>query len=182
MANAPGEERILQFYVRLLDGGVMSRYLMERASPGVIPGNGPQGTFYLRGGTRPILMVAGGTGVAPMVSMLRQMIASGEPQPVTLCFGVSEENDLFLVDELTRIAGVLPDFDLRMAIARGSRRPDCHAGVVTELIGSEDIAGTDVYLCGPPAMTDQARTIVVGRGASASSIFSERFMPSERGR
>jgi NAD(P)H-flavin reductase/ferredoxin len=182
MANAPGEQRTLEFFIRLLDDGAMSSYLIKRASPGdVIHCNGPQGTFYLRGSTQPVLMVAGGTGVAPMVSMLRRMVASGEPHPVTLCFGVTEESDLFLVDELTDIARSLPEFDLRMAIARGSSRSGFHSGFVTDLIGARCLAGTDVYLCGPPAMTDRARTIVFERGATTSSIFSERFVASAPG-
>ncbi|WP_142252533.1 2Fe-2S iron-sulfur cluster binding domain-containing protein [Bradyrhizobium sp. UNPF46] len=179
MANAPGEDRILEFYVRLLDDGVMSRYLTERAAPGdVLSGRGPQGIFYLRSGVRPLLMVAGGTGVAPMVSMLRQMIASGEHRPVTLCFGVTEASDLFLVEELTAMACSLPECDLRIAIARASPRAGFHAGFVTDLIADEKAANSDIYLCGPPAMTDRARAMVTEFGAVASSIFSERFVPS----
>jgi benzoate/toluate 1,2-dioxygenase reductase subunit len=179
MANAAGEDRLLEFYVRLLDGGVMSRYLTERAAPGdMLLGRGPQGTFYLRSGVRPLLMVAGGTGVAPMVSMLRQMIASGEHRPVTLCFGVTEARDVFLVDELADIAGSLPECDVRMAIAGVSSRAGFHSGFVTDLIGDEKAANSDIYLCGPPAMTDRARAMVTEFGADASSIFSERFVPS----
>jgi NAD(P)H-flavin reductase/ferredoxin len=179
MANAPGEGRILEFYVRLLDDGVMSRYLTKRAAPGdVLRGRGPQGTFYLRSGVRPLLMVAGGTGVAPMVSMLRQMIASGEQRPVKLCFGVTEASDLFLVDDLAGIASSLPEFDLRIAIARASPRPGFHSGFVTDMIGDERAANSDIYLCGPPAMTDRARAIVTECGAVPSSIFSEKFVPT----
>ncbi|WP_411194485.1 hypothetical protein [Rhodopseudomonas sp. BAL398] len=88
MANAPREDRILQLYIRLLDGGAMSRYLTERAAGGGChPCPRPAGTFCLRNGTRPLLMVASGTGVAPMVSMLQQMIATADDCPVTLSFG-----------------------------------------------------------------------------------------------
>jgi benzoate/toluate 1,2-dioxygenase reductase subunit len=169
----------LEFFVRLLDDGVMSRYLTERAAPGdVLLGSGPQGTFYLRSGMRPLLMVAGGTGVAPIASMLRQMIASGEHRPVTLCFGVTEARDLFLVDELARIARALPECDVRMAIAHASPRAGFHSGFVTDLIDDKKAANSDIYLCGPPAMTDRARAIVTESGALASLIFSERFVPS----
>lgn len=179
MANASNEARILEFYVRLLDDGVMSRYLTERASPGdVIQCQGPQGTFYLRGGLRSVLMVAGGTGVAPMASMLRQMIASGEQRPVTLCFGVNSVSDLFLIDELISIKKALPKFGLRIAVAQGSLAPGFHSGLVTDLIDTESAANSDIYLCGPPAMTDRARAVATKCGATASSIFSERFVPS----
>lgn len=179
MANAPGEQRSLEFIVRLVDGGAMSHYLTERAQPGdVIQCRGPQGAFYLRGGERPILMVAGGTGLAPMVSMLRRMIASGEKRKIRLCFGVSLERDLFFEEDLNAIAGYLPELDIRIAVANGRPRPDIETGVVTDLIGLDSLADTDVYLCGPPAMTDRARAIVAERGAVASSIFVERFVPT----
>jgi NAD(P)H-flavin reductase len=179
MANACNEDRILEFYVRQLADGVMSRYLTEQASPGdVIRCSGPQGTFYLRGGSGPILIVAGGTGVAPLASMLRQMVASGEQRSVTLCFGVNGASDLFLVDELIGFANALPNFDLRIAIAQGSPAPRFHAGLVTDLIEAKSAENSDIYLCGPPAMTDRARAVVVECGAAASSIFSERFISS----
>jgi NAD(P)H-flavin reductase/ferredoxin len=182
MANAPGGAQAFEFFVRLLDGGTMSQYLTSRAAPGdIIRCNGPQGTFYLRGGARPILMVAGGTGVAPMVSMLRQMIASHDGRPVTLCFGVTEPRDLFLVEELINITAALPKFDLRVAIAQGSIRGDFHSGLVTDLIDAQNAASSDIYLCGPPAMTDRARVMVIEYGAVASSIFVERFLPAAGG-
>ncbi|MGY8631887.1 2Fe-2S iron-sulfur cluster binding domain-containing protein [Bradyrhizobium sp. 14AA] len=179
MANAPGETRTLEFLVRVLDDGIMSRYLVERAAPGdVIQCRGPQGTFYLRNGARPILMVAGGTGVAPMISMLRQMIAAGEKRAVRLCFGVNEDKDLFLLEELAGFARVLPEFDFKLAIAQGFSKAGARSGFVTDLIGLEGLADTEIYLCGPPAMTDRARENVLSQGACPALIFSERFVPS----
>ena len=179
MANAPGEQRVLEFFVRLLDDGVMSRYLTERAAPGdVIQCRGPQGTFYLRSGERPILMVAGGTGVAPMTSMLSQMITSNEQRPVALCFGVNTAADLFLLEDLAKFRQALPKFDFRIAVVQGAGRPELHSGFVTDLINAEGAANSDVYLCGPPAMTERARAIVTNFGAPASSIFAEKFTPT----
>lgn len=179
MATAPHEQRMLEFYVRLLNDGTMSNYLARRASPGdVIQCAGPQGAFYLRGGTRPILMVAGGTGVAPMVSMLRQMLKAGDLRPVTLCFGVTSASDLFLVDELSALSRAFPKVDVRISIMTGKCPGAFHSGVVTDLIDQPSLAGTDVYICGPPAMSDRARAIVAERGALPSSVFSERFVAS----
>jgi benzoate/toluate 1,2-dioxygenase reductase subunit len=176
MANAPGEKRTLEFLVRVLDDGIMSRYLTERAAPGdIMQCRGPQGTFYLRNGARPILMIAGGTGVAPMMSMLRQMIATGERRSFTLCFGVNEDRDLFYVDELSALAKNLLGGEVRIAIAQGTSRIDARSGLVTDLLTCESLMDVDIYLCGPPAMTDRAREIVLARGACSTSIFSERF-------
>jgi benzoate/toluate 1,2-dioxygenase reductase subunit len=179
MANAPGEERTLEFLVRLVDGGVMSHYLTERVQPGdVIQCRGPHGTFYLRNGARPILMVAGGTGLAPMISMLRQMIASGGKRDTKLCFGVRFARDLFFERELNDITGHLPNLDVQIAIADGESPTEIESGLVTDLIGPESLADTDVYLCGPPAMTDRARAIVAERGAVPTSVILEHFVAS----
>ena len=177
MANAPGVDGASEFLVRLLDDGVMSRYLMDRLAPGdVINANGPFGTFYLRASGKPVLMVAGGTGIAPMASMLRTMIARQDQRPVILCFGVTTPADLFYLDELEVLAKQLANFELRVAIMKGDAGPHV-SGVVTDLISRGDVTGRDIYLCGPPAMTDRAKAILSDHGADQSCTFVERFVP-----
>jgi ferredoxin-NADP reductase len=106
------------------------------------------------------------------------MMASGEKREIKLCFGVNEERDLFFVDELSSMVQSLPDLAVRIAIARGTCPANLETGVATDLIGPASLADTDVYLCGPPAMTDLARMLAAERGAPVASIFSERFVPS----
>ncbi|MBH5389536.1 FAD-binding oxidoreductase [Bradyrhizobium diversitatis] len=177
MANSPGDDRCLEFLVRLLEDGEMSRYLTERAAVGdVVQCRGPQGVFYLRSGERPVLMVAGGTGVAPMMSMLRQIKAPGESRNVTLCFGVNSADDLFFVDELNELARAIPELDVRIAVAQGPSPTGISQGLVTDLIGERSLSGHDVYLCGPPAMADSARRIAIGLGAAPDNVIAERFV------
>lgn len=177
MANAPGDDRVFEFLVRLIDDGAMSRYLIKRAARGdVLQCRGPHGVFYLRSSDRPVLMVAGGTGVAPMVSMLRQMSMTGESRDATLCFGVNAASDLFLLDELRELARGIPKLDLRISVAEGLAPAEIRQGLVTDLIGRKSLDGHDVYLCGPPAMTDSARAIVMGLGATLNDIIIERFV------
>lgn len=177
MANAPGHERSFEFLVRLLEDGQMSDYLTGRAAVGdIVQCRGPQGVFYLRSGERPVLMVAGGTGVAPMISMLRQIRASGERREVTLCFGVNSADELFFVDELNTLAEEIPDLDVRVTVAHGPSPTGIDRGLVTDLIGGRSLSGHDVYLCGPPAMADSARRIAIGLGAAPDNIIAERFV------
>lgn len=178
MANAPDVTgNSFEFLVRLLDGGAMSQYLMNRLAPGdVINANGPFGTFYLRASARPILMVAGGTGIAPMASMLRAMIARQDQRPVILCFGVSTPADLFYLDELEPLAKQFASLEMRVAIMKGNVGPHV-SGVVTDLVNRGDVADRDIYLCGPPAMTDRAKTMLSDHGADQSCTFVERFVP-----
>lgn len=177
MANSPSDDRALEFLVRLIDDGAMSRYLTSQAAAGdVIQCRGPQGVFYLRSSGRPVLMVAGGTGVAPMVSMLRQMNAPAEKRKVTLCFGVNSASDLFFLDELHALAEAIPELDLRISVAHGPNPPDINQGLVTDLIKDRSLAGHDVYLCGPPAMADSARRVAIELGAAPHNIIAERFV------
>jgi NAD(P)H-flavin reductase/ferredoxin len=176
MANAASADGF-EFLMRLLDGGVMSRYLSDRATAGdVIEAKGPFGTFYLRENDKPVLMVAGGTGLAPMVAMLRAMIARNSSRNIILCFGVTRPGDLFYLEELNALRASLSSVDLRIAIMQGDALPHV-SGVVTGLIRPGDVAGRDIYLCGPPAMTDRARTVLAEQGADPSSVFVERFVP-----
>jgi benzoate/toluate 1,2-dioxygenase reductase subunit len=178
MANAASADGFeFEFLMRLLDAGVMSCYLSDRATAGdVIEAKGPFGTFYLRDNDKPVLMVAGGTGLAPMVSMLRAMIAKNSSRSIILCFGVTRPADLFYLEELNALRVSLPLLDLRIAIMQGDALPHV-SGVATDLIRPQDVAGRDIYLCGPPAMTDRARTVLAEQGADPSSVFVERFVP-----
>ncbi len=87
-ANGPHEERLV-FLIKLTPGGAMSDYLTERAARGdEISFTGPHGSFFLRESAWPVLLLAGGTGVAPILSMLRKMLDDNSPRKVHLIYGV----------------------------------------------------------------------------------------------
>lgn len=179
MANAPSaQNRTMEFLIRMLETGAMSGYLGTRARPGdTLAGSGPHGTFYLREGTRPILMVAGGTGLAPMLSMLHQLAGTDPARRVTLCFGVNRPEDLFGRDTLAELRARLPALEVRIAVAAGGAGDaEWQTGPVTDLLAPGDASGRDIYLCGPPAMTDAARTRLLADGAAPDTIFAERFL------
>lgn len=181
MASAPARPGELEFFIRALPDGVMSNYLRDGVAPGQALGvSGPHGIFYLRGGEGPLVMVAGGTGLAPMVSMLREMIARGETaRPVTLCFGVNVEADLFYLDELAEIGEAFARFDLRVAVARPQNGWDGPTGFVTELLRRSDVTSdSQAYLCGPPAMLSAARGWFADNGLRPDRIYAEEFVPS----
>jgi benzoate/toluate 1,2-dioxygenase reductase subunit len=177
MANAPSGDGMSEFLIRILPDGEMSRYLTSHAAVGdTIEAKGPFGTFYHRAGANRVVMIAGGTGVAPMASMLRTLAARQEHREVLLCFGVTRTEDLFYIDELRAAGSQLARFDLRVAVMSGSDHPYV-SGTAVDLIAPDDVAGSDFYLCGPPAMTDRAHDALSGMTPSAARIFVERFVP-----
>ncbi|RPG02315.1 MAG: hypothetical protein CBC23_003535, partial [Rhodospirillaceae bacterium TMED63] len=104
-ANASFETDKYTFYIKVLEQGAMSDYL-SNATPGdEMTVSGPFGRFYLRPAQRPIVMVAGGTGLAPMLSMLDTLVAQEErQQPVRLLYGANEPGELFGLDQIAGYA------------------------------------------------------------------------------
>src|SRR6476659_10197966 len=99
------------FLIRNTSHGVLTTYLRDRAKNGDrIEFNGPLGSFYLREIKRPVLFLAGGTGLAPFLSMLHKIEAGGSDHPVHLIFGVTNDVDLVRVDELEAYAKRIPNF------------------------------------------------------------------------
>jgi NAD(P)H-flavin reductase/ferredoxin len=178
-ANSPGEDE-LEFFLKVYPEGGMSDYLRTRAQAGdAIRIKGPVGHFYLRAARRPILMVAGGTGLAPMLSMLRTLatLRSGVP-PIHLIYGVNEASEFFAESELESLAMKLPLAVERVAVSSsGWQGPTGHVtGLLKpDLINSGDC---DVYLCGPPPMIEAASIWLRNNGIGADKIHAERFISS----
>ncbi|MFF5987200.1 benzoate 1,2-dioxygenase electron transfer component BenC [Prauserella flavalba] len=175
-SNAP-DDKSLTFLVKLTPGGVMSDYLTERATAGdELSFTGPNGSFFLREADRPVLLLAGGTGLAPILSIVRTLRATGSTRPAHLIYGVSTDDDLVELDTLAELAAQVEGFTWDYCVADpGSAAPN--KGYVTSLIGDEHLHGGDVavYLCGPPPMVEAVRTHFTERGVEPTGFYYEKF-------
>lgn len=170
-------EKAVSFLVRITEGGAMSGYLKDKAEFGDrIEFTGPMGTFYLRELTRPALFLAGGTGLAPILSMLDRLVGEPPEHPVHLLYGVSTDEDLVELDTIQQYAGKIPQltFDYCVADERSSAP---NKGFVTSLLGPEQLhdGDVDVYLCGPPAMVDAVRSHLNEAGVTPANFYNEKF-------
>jgi benzoate/toluate 1,2-dioxygenase reductase component len=177
MANASGKCTLV-FYVRLVEGGAFSTWLAQSAQVGaILEIIEPHGSFFLRNEERPRLFVAGGTGLAPFLSML-DAIAGDEVaclQPTTLLLGVRTGAHLFALDRLAALRERLPALDVRLA-AETDPVDACHGGYATDLIRELDIPpGTRIYLCGPPPMVEAGRAAAEVAGLAREEMLCERF-------
>ena len=170
------------FYVRLLDGGVMSGYLADSTAPGDrVTLTGPLGGFYHRPSDAPMLMVSGGTGLAPMLSILEHMReGAGPAQRVRLIHGENREEELFALEALESYRANGLDLDTVIAVTEPSADWRGAAGLVTDCLlpGHVEGGAVDAYLCGPPAMIDAARQKLLQFGVARDRIYSERFLPT----
>jgi len=177
-SSAPGESKI-SFLIKKIPGGVMSTWL-ESAQPGSkVELAGPLGSFYLRTVERPLLFLAGGTGLAPFLSMLEVLARTDSQQKVHLIYGVTRDLDLVQVEAIEAYVAKLPNFTYTTVVADAdSNHP--HKGWVTQHMPAEALndGDVDVYLCGPPPMVDAVRRHFDDNGVKPNSFHYEKFTPN----
>lgn len=181
--SSPPGSTSASFVVRNVPNGRMSQYLSETGKSGdAISFAGPNGSFYLREIKRPVLFLAGGTGIAPFLSMLESLSATGAAHPIKMVFGVTNDIDLVALDQLEAMKSKLPGFEYRTVVASAESSHD-RKGYVTEHIESEWLnqGDVDVYLCGPVAMVDAVRNWLNSAGVTPANFLFEKFSPSAVG-
>src|SRR5712671_2922623 len=178
-SSPPGADP-LSFLVRNIPPGVMSTYLRDKAVPGTpVEFIGPAGSFYLRGIKRPLVLLAGGTGLAPFLSMLGKIAETGSAYPIHLVYGVTNDVDLVGVERLEEFATRIPGFTFSTCVAaRDSAHP--RKGYVMAHVESGHLNGgdVDIYLCGPPPMVDAVRAWLGEQSVTPTNFYYEKFSPS----
>lgn len=188
-ASAPSSQptaSTVDFFVRKVEGGAFTEWLFAQGRPGCeLELRGPYGDFYLRPGDRPLLCIAGGSGLAPIRAMLQQAVAEGRThRDLVFVFGARTQSDLYGSADLEHVARAwqgrfqsVPVLSSEPAdSAWGGRR-----GLIPPLMGelvTQELAAHDVYLCGPPAMIDACLEVLAARGVSAEHIHFDKFLDS----
>jgi benzoate/toluate 1,2-dioxygenase reductase subunit len=179
-SSCPGSKDA-SFLIRNVPNGLMSTYLSKDASAGdVLPVTGPLGSFYLRAVERPVLMLAGGTGLAPILSMLASLVQAPTSQPVYLLYGVTNVDDLVKLEALQEYAEALDNFSYATVVVNPDSAHE-KLGFVTDHMESVPfaLADADAYLCGPPPMVDAVRQYFKDAGTNPFSFHYEKFNPSQ---
>ena len=170
----------VSFLIRNVPGGLMSSYLTGRAKPGEsMTLTGPLGSFYLRDIKRPMLMLAGGTGLAPFTAMLEKIAEQGSAHPMHLIYGVTHDVDLVDMDKLAALAARIPNFTYAVCVASAeSTQPK--KGYVTQHIEPAHLNGgnVDIYLCGPPPMVEAVNQFIREKDIQPASFHYEKFAAS----
>jgi len=178
--NQPGETHAT-FLLRLIPGGALSEWIRSQAKPGVaLQVSGPFGRFFLRDPDKPMVFVAGGTGIGPIISILDQMRTSrASPPSVKLVFGVNTLASLFWRERLDALIASFAGSELVTAVMSPEGAWDGVAGTAVDgLMGLAIDPSSHVYLCGPPVMTEAAQKHLHTRGIAERAIFAEAFLPA----
>ncbi|MGD9881478.1 MAG: 2Fe-2S iron-sulfur cluster-binding protein [Reyranella sp.] len=177
MANVPGDPT-LEFHVRLTASGATSLHVAQHLRIGdSVRVEGPFGTSYLRESHRgPIIAIAGGSGMAPIGSIVEHALQSALPQPIHLYFGVRTEHDLYLHQHFAAQARCHANFHFTPVLSEagdaGHRRGPVHEAVAADF---DNFDGCKAYLAGPPVMVEAASAMLERRGMRRSDIHADAF-------
>jgi benzoate/toluate 1,2-dioxygenase reductase subunit len=179
MANPPGAKR-LEFFIALHPGGQFSNWLgAARAGDGVAL-SAARGTFFLREDQRPKVMVAGGTGLAPFLSMLEQMASDDREgvrtTPVVLLIGARHDKQLFGLRRLEQLKCRLPGLQVHVSCDEVGPGSVHRKGRVTQLLEELEIdRSSSIYACGPPPMVEAVKGALKSKQIPSRQLYVEKF-------
>lgn len=179
LANAPHDDELLELHIRHVPGGAFtSQVFNEMHEKALVRLQGPLGSFYLReDSSRPVILVAGGTGFAPMKSIMEHVFHAGIERPIHLYWGVRSEEDLYMPDLAAGWADAHANVEFTPVLSEppddwGGRTGWVHEAVLEDY---SDLSGFDVYMAGPPAMINASKAAFLAAGAAYERLFYDSF-------
>ena len=179
MASSPSHPEELSLVVLRIPNGLFSSALDQLTAGDELRIRGPYGASYLRDGSDPLLLVAGGSGIAPMMSILAATSESHDPRPVTFFYGARTAADLPLAGEIETLCAANPRLRYRPALSEPTAACSWQGatGLIAQVIQRElaDASPFDAYICGPPPMCDTVSVILAAKGLPDGRAFLDRF-------
>ena len=182
MANTPLSSDHLEFIIKVFPGGLFSGLLEGGITIGQeMEAKGPYGVFRLREKSdSDIICVGGGSGMAPIWSLLNDMAERGIKRKATYFYGARTRKDLFYLDRLQQLEERLAGFRFVPALSMATAEDEWggETGLITEVLERNLEPGqieTQAYLCGPPPMIDAAIPVLIRKGISEDRIFFDKF-------
>lgn len=181
MANAPHNDEYIELHVRNVEGGLFSdqifHHLQEKAMLRI---EGPLGTFFLReNSARPVILIGGGTGFAPVKGMLEHAFETGFTRPLHLFWGARAQRDLYLPDLPAQWAEQHANFSYTPVLSEPQATDNWNGetGFVTDCVARHypDLSEHDIYIGGPPVMVKAGHELFMQQGMDESRFFSDAF-------
>ena len=187
MATIPTTHDHLEFLIKKYPGGRFSALLDDGIAVGDrIQLRGPYGNFTLKNGhVLPIVLIGGGAGMAPVLSLLRQLSETADTRRVRFYYGARTPADLFYLAEIETLGEKLADFAFIPCLSVSSDGIEslgltAETGMVTDIVKQHEpeLHRSEVYLCGPPPMVDAALAMAAEQGVPSDQVFFDKFTTS----
>ncbi len=163
LANAPRADKLLELHIRHVPNGLFTTQVFTTMKArDILRFSGPHGSFFLRTeSTKPIILLAGGTGFAPMKGIVEQAIADGCTRPIHLYWGAKAKADLYMNDLPEQWAAAHPNIKYVPVLSEpaADNQWNGRTGFVHQAVLADfpDLSGYQVYACGSPVMVDIAK-------------------------
>ncbi len=185
ISSSPTHENYVEITPKRMENGCISSFLNDRAKPGLlVEASGPHGRFYFDETLhKTIILIAAGSGITPMISMLRYIEDLNLPTPVRLLYCVRTAADIIFQNELARLGRSLLNFKYEVCLSQPDPSWAGRSGHLTEEFVSQHVIDPHshtFFLCGPQGFMDNVREILLALGVNQDQILQESFGESKR--
>lgn len=179
IANAPHNDEFLELHIRLVEKGLFTpKVFNTMQNKDLLRIEGPHGSFFFHeDSNKDILLMAGGTGFAPIKGIIEHLLNEQVTRPVHLYWGVRAENDLYMNELAEKWAAEQGNINFIPVLSEAGKDWSGRSGYVHEAILAdfEDLSTFDIYACGPPAMIKSAQQSFQEKGMSQDQFFYDSF-------
>jgi CDP-4-dehydro-6-deoxyglucose reductase len=180
IASPPHDSQLLELHVRRVPGGGFTEHLFDALPVGsLLRIEGPIGQFVYQETPAPMLMIAGGTGFAPLKSMLRHILEGGIDRPIHLYWGARQSQDVYEEELVLQWVHQYPNLRFTAVLSEATETKAAHQrlGWVHEAVLADhpNLEAFDVYAAGPPALVEAIRTTFPGRGVREGRLIFDSF-------
>lgn len=179
LANRYEGGNILEFHVKRVPDGVGSNYMCDLKPGDQVTGSGPYGTMQLRHRDKNLIFVAGGSGMAPIKSLVEELFSEAFEKEAWFFYGARTAKDLYLMEEWVELAEKHPNFHFVPALSHSdpSEEWDGETGFIADVIARkiEELPNADAYLCGPPIMIETTCDVLYKIGVRGADIYYDEF-------
>jgi CDP-4-dehydro-6-deoxyglucose reductase, E3 len=184
IASPPHDSELIELHVRRVSGGGFTERLFAAGAAALAAGSllrieGPVGQFVYREGADPVIMIAGGTGFAPLKSMLRHILENGIRRAVHLYWGARHLSDLYEEAQVLEWVRRYPQLQFTAVLSEATLAEGAHqrTGWVHSAVLEDypDLGGREVYAAGPPAMIEALRAHFPAHGLAPGRLYFDSF-------
>ncbi len=181
IASPTKQKRSIDLLIGYVEGGILTTYVHQHLSKGdSVSFNGPYGDFYLQNTDAEIVLVAVGTGMAPILSILYELLERNSPRKTTFFFGARTRSDLFMLEQMKQFEEELEDFTFIPTLSRPTEADQWEGSVgrVNDAIDrylAASKAEREAYLCGNGPMIQSTIDSLMKKGFDESKIYYDKF-------
>ena len=180
ISSVPSDKNAVEIIIKLVPGGICTTFMHDYLKEGdEITFNGPYGDFYIREDADNYLFIAGGSGLAPIKSMIFDILEKGIKKNMTFFFGAGSKKDLYYYELFKELEKEHKNFKYVPALAKPDEKDiwDGETGLITEVVSRyvDDVMQKHAYLCGSPGMLDACINILEVKGFTDQNIYFDKF-------